>query len=1192
MSEKYILLECNRLRATQNYNNNEEQDVYKNRWVNNVNSYGIVINPGDTITCESSAINTVGASDSTIEFTGDVNKNGFTDNKCDITYAYYVCDAGFNLVKLPFANTSTYSNQTENVEIAGSTNLLNRALGEPYLFNFNMSNPIADVYSNDTEMPIGHLVMYYELDTTVAGTGSKYRVNGIYNTTLISPPPPGFSGLKFKVLAVDNEEGNAGIPSKIQMWHRGSGYPTSFQCSLSSAADGGTAPNSTTLQLVNVNSYVNQNFASKTSYGPDGRRYYFGDNNFTGSCLNVYNGIPNDATTRITTAKLNPQFNIRSVKINHEVPLGLNTPDNIGTILTDQMHRPDRYNLTSKTKYFDYSKYNVYSVNALDEDIIIKPPIIATPTYTPMPTNGRAATFPYENFNCLDGARLQYYSNVCYDDPARIGGLSVFRQFSYGLTNNVVTNQINSGVNQLPEMGDFENQTIGNLGLIPAMLMTLPGTTGGHQQVSVLNLGELILTNIYFTETNLQSISGGFRKAEKYWGSTNVSYDTSTANYTDNMAVALDLGLYNDGASTAYPLTTTDNPGLLKHLPNQRYRFKGAHEAFHEGLDPDETYFIKAVDIGAETNTTQTCIGSQPFGWQRHYDGNKYNDGQELSSLVITTNYRDSQVYNPSKDQHNSIFHNLHTHIIDQYTGDNTKFGHPETMTGDVWSVDQMFNSEYTDALDGITYNALTLQAMAKKYNLCVVPVWAYDNNTEWNKFGNRPYIAFRSHLALNGGTSYDTKLNGAANPWQIDSRNAVYGMQLGYDASYIRNNAAYLYNTEYSSKGAFDNALAYNNVVMMGAVNPNISFDENLSRFTISGLNTPMTIGNGLPTNNQENNDPNPNPEQQVYNVNTPGQIAMVDTKTNGTPITINGVFISAVGQLLLNEYVPQQPDSLIDSYGGLAIVGLTLYGTNNSQQDLSYNGLYGVNLFDKTEQQYYKFPRDILKDTLFGKMGFYIEQLMPEYGSSQSFFLNPLTFETSATTFFNKYVNSPLPQITGAYISSAEYQPTSTNRLDMPLYGMGTNGGLPSAPSVEQASIAAQDLPSKLDYPYLLIYSSIIAGGTDTEYYGGADGKSKLPCVGFITRNYNSGNFFYGLEQSFSYTATKTFILTEIETEIRLPDGTRPRLNTHNSVIYKITKPLIIYNNNILLNNKELNKKNNKDNNDKRRKDIAKRT
>ena len=147
-----------------------------------------------------------------------------------------------------------------------------------------------------------------------------------------------------------------------------------------------------------------------------------------------------------------------------------------------------------------------------------------------------------------------------------------------------------------------------------------------------------------------------------------------------------------------------------------------------------------------------------------------------------------------------------------------------------------------------------------------------------------------------------------------------------------------------------------------------------------------------------------------------------------------------------------------------------------------------------------------------------------------------------------------------TGAVIDSPEYQPTETNSLDMPLYGIGTNMGLQARPAVVQASLTAQDLPSKLDYPYLLIYSSIIQGGTDTQYYGGLDGKSKLPCVGYITRNYNNGDFFYSLEQSFNYTCTKSFTLTEIKTEIRLPDGSRPRLQPHNSVIYKITKPIAV--------------------------------
>ena len=46
MAEKYIMLECNRLRANLNYKNiDESEDIFKNRWVNNVNSYGIVVNP-------------------------------------------------------------------------------------------------------------------------------------------------------------------------------------------------------------------------------------------------------------------------------------------------------------------------------------------------------------------------------------------------------------------------------------------------------------------------------------------------------------------------------------------------------------------------------------------------------------------------------------------------------------------------------------------------------------------------------------------------------------------------------------------------------------------------------------------------------------------------------------------------------------------------------------------------------------------------------------------------------------------------------------------------------------------------------------------------------------------------------------------------------------------------------------------
>jgi len=1178
MAEKYIMLECNRLRANLNYKNiDEEEDTYKNRWVNNVNSYGIVVNPGDTITCESVAINTIGASDSTIEITGEPNKNGLVDNKVDITYSYYINDSGQNLIKLPLRNCISYLSDNGGYGHEGNpilkNNLKNRQLGEPSLFTSTDVGAITPnaPFIKDKLMPTANLVSYYELARDAPSIGEGYRVNGIYNAT-------GGAGTNatFKVLEVISETAKAGIPSKIQLWVHGSGYQNNDVLTLTTSADGLSQPG-TVKQKIIYYSVVNPNFASKQSSGPDGRRYYFTDNNYTGPCMFLFNGAPHNPLNGNTTDKINPIFKIRAETIKHEIPIGLNTPDNISTILTDQMHQPLRFDPTHTTRFFDYSKYFINSVDNKDNSVLVKPPIISTPTYQPMPTNGNGLFDNYESIHCFDGAKKLYYRQIGYDDPMRIKGASVFRRISYHLNNDDHNNGLNSGHNQSAG-GDFGNQTIGDLGLVPALLQVIPSTIGNLRKCKLLDDGELVLTNIYFTENNLNLLSGGFRDAGKYWGATNIPIDTESDNYKENIAMALDLGLYMDEKSNGYPLNNTTQPNVLQNLPGQRNRYK----CFHEMIGaPDQSLVITPVDFDA-THTQGTgqgvdnyCVGSVPFAYEKHYDGYAYNDGQELSSIVVSSYFREDLKFNEDTDLTNGIYYNLHATLLTQRAGDNNKFG-PFTTA---WGVNEMFNNEYTDTGNGVKYNLNNLTALAKKYNLCVVPVWPDPLDNDFNKFGGRPYIAFRNHLPCSGGVLYDTKLNGfgASQKWQIDDRNCPYGIQIGFDASFIRNNGVMVYNTDFTSNLQFDDAKSFNSVVMFGASNPNISFDTDLSRFSITGLNTPMTIGNGLPTENQDNLTATGNPEQQVYNVNTPGQIGNVEQDTNGIPQTIGGQAIHNSILQLLNEDVAQTPDSFIDSLGGLAIDSIVLYEPNGQINTIQGNTYYANK--NNTDLKYLEFDRDILNDTLLGKMGYDVEQLLPLFGSTQANFLDPLTFETSTLTYYDKYIQSPTPMITAAYISSAEYQPTQTNKLDMPLYGLGPNTGLPSAPSVSQASLTAQNLPSKLDYPYLLIYSSIISGGTNTEYYGGLDGKSKLPCVGYITRNYNEGDFFYGMEQSFNYTATKTFTLTEIETEIRLPDGRRPRLSRHNSVIYKITKPMILPNNIISTNN-------NGDNNDKRKK------
>ena len=107
--EKYILLECNRLRGKQTFNNiDDESDKYKNNWTNIVSTTGIVVNAGDTISLEQVILNSKGASDNVIEFLGEPNEEGFVDNQCNLEYSFYINHCGQNTARLPFINHKVY----------------------------------------------------------------------------------------------------------------------------------------------------------------------------------------------------------------------------------------------------------------------------------------------------------------------------------------------------------------------------------------------------------------------------------------------------------------------------------------------------------------------------------------------------------------------------------------------------------------------------------------------------------------------------------------------------------------------------------------------------------------------------------------------------------------------------------------------------------------------------------------------------------------------------------------------------------------------------------------------------------------------------------------------------------------------------------------------------------------------------
>ena len=98
---KYVIVECNRINSQSNYGNlNENEDIYKNTWTNNISTTGLEIEPGDEISVESVAVNNVGASDNGMEFIGQTSQ-GYLDNKVNVEYGFYVNHTGRNTGMLP-----------------------------------------------------------------------------------------------------------------------------------------------------------------------------------------------------------------------------------------------------------------------------------------------------------------------------------------------------------------------------------------------------------------------------------------------------------------------------------------------------------------------------------------------------------------------------------------------------------------------------------------------------------------------------------------------------------------------------------------------------------------------------------------------------------------------------------------------------------------------------------------------------------------------------------------------------------------------------------------------------------------------------------------------------------------------------------------------------------------------------------
>lgn len=320
----------------------------------------------------------------------------------------------------------------------------------------------------------------------------------------------------------------------------------------------------------------------------------------------------------------------------------------------------------------------------------------------------------------------------------------------------------------------------------------------------------------------------------------------------------------------------------------------------------------------------------------------------------------------------------------------------------------------------------------------------------------------------------------------------------------------------------------------MIGADNPTIAFNADVSRFAISELHAQVRAGNKIFPWFQNDQGPK-NSTQAATEVITAFEVETAIGFNNPNNLGKFGVFID-------NQMNPGlQGNDFMNAQGGIAIEAITF----NSQKGNTYFGS--------------PFQPDVYEGTLFSKLGFSIEQLIPFFGLPQNEFnrgniSRSLGLDATLSTKLNNMV---LPLTTNAYISGAVNLPMTKSFAEggtaLEVIGGGVARRTQTNTNAESDQLQAINLPAKLDYPYLVVYSDIVR---NPDYYGGNTGYTKLPAIAYITRNYATGDYFYSFATNWSYIADHPYIITDITTDIRLPDGTPAPINQNSSVIYKITK------------------------------------
>jgi hypothetical protein len=309
-----------------------------------------------------------------------------------------------------------------------------------------------------------------------------------------------------------------------------------------------------------------------------------------------------------------------------------------------------------------------------------------------------------------------------------------------------------------------------------------------------------------------------------------------------------------------------------------------------------------------------------------------------------------------------------------------------------------------------------------------------------------------------------------------------------------------------------------YIKLLQVGSPNLNLNFDGVRGKFNFQNLYWANYIGN---------------PEDATDAVSTAGQEIITANYLLG-----NDTFGVKVG----NQPSPEIP-YLKHSQSGIGFIDIGFIDDDDNVLFINQN----QERIDK-----------IYENSLLKTLGFSYNQLINRYGLPDALF----TERHYNSTFKLPYQNNfPFPLTNNPEMDTEKNIALSVNAAGLPMFNLDQEKDFPNINiSAETSKIYAVKNPNKLLFPYWLIQSNII-DGVDFNSMNSGD---KQSIVAVCNRAYISGNFSYSFQNSYSFVATKDFVISGIKTAILNPNLTPATIDDKTTIIYQIQSPIPLFQNN----------------------------